>query len=364
MKFSSSKYDPIFDVCFTNPTRARLMDDILLFENQVPLFILKHLLEYQMGSEDAAMERLDKIMKCLVVSKTRQSAFEWYVGYPCHECCHVLDVVYQSMFGQLFNSYMDETRQLFPPSYRCVPVRFKNGVDWINAKVTTIFTSWCKMCSNWMTSLLFFLPASNSDVDVFFMKLPSIVELNNAGMKIQPVLFNDLTKRGQAGYCAMKWIRFDEKTSTLYLPEVTVTTQSESLMRNIIAMEVGSSSRYPSRPMTQFAKLMDELVDSEDDVSVLKKAGIIKNDMGSNQEAAQVFNSLTKVIVYSTGCKPIDDARMGLHKYTKRKYKILWSEFVTEYFSKPWLVAGSIAATLLLLMTMVQVFCRFYKCSA
>ncbi|KAH9289494.1 hypothetical protein KI387_033611 [Taxus chinensis] len=218
-----------------------------------------------------------------------------------------------------------EARQLFPQSNEYVPACFKNGVDWI----FTIFESRLELCSNWIMGLRFPIETTSGIVTADFVKLPSAVELNNAGVKLQPVFFRNTREIQRTA--AMQWIRlrFDERTSTLHLPEVNVTSQS----------------------MTQFAKLMDvERVDSEENVAVQREAGIIKNDMGSSKEAAQVFNSLSKEIIYSVGCKPIDDVRMGLHKYTKRKYKILWREFVT--------------ATLLLLMTVVQVLCLFYKCGA
>jgi hypothetical protein len=107
---------------------------------------------------------------------------------------------------------------------------------------------------------------------------------------------------------------------------------------------------------------MDELIENQEDVAVLRNAGVLNNFFGSNQEVADLFN-LSKGISHVQGCKPIDEVRIGLHKYTRRKYKKLWSEFVNAYFSKPWQLAGAMAAVLLVLMSAGQDLCLFFTCN-
>ncbi|GLJ54658.1 hypothetical protein SUGI_1174310 [Cryptomeria japonica] len=122
-------------------------------------------------------------------------------------------------------------------------------------------------------------------------------------------------------YCsAIRWTRFDEKTSTLYLPQFRVTSELQILIGSIIAMEV-AVRRYSTKPVTQLALLIEE------DVAVLRNAEVINNFLGSNKQVAEYF-LLAKGITHVCGCKPIDDVRVRLHKYTRRKYKKLWSEFV------------------------------------
>ncbi|GLJ54680.1 hypothetical protein SUGI_1174620 [Cryptomeria japonica] len=193
------------------------------------------------------------------------------------------------------------------------------------------------------------------------------MELVRGGVKIQPVFFEDIKRAvsqdptRSMDYCsAIRWIRFDEKTSTLYLPQFRVTSQLHILMGSFVAMEVGIGG-YGTKPMTQFALLMEELIDNEEDVAVLRNADVLHNFLGSNKQVADLF-ILAKGITHVQGCKAIDGVRKGLHMYTRRKYKKLWSEFVTAYFSKPWLVAGSMAAVLLILMTVAQDFCLFFTC--
>ncbi|GLJ34741.1 hypothetical protein SUGI_0699020 [Cryptomeria japonica] len=130
-----------------------------------------------------------------------------------------------------------------------------------------------------------------------YSSIKSIVEameLTRMGVKIRPVLDRELEvpatepalelqlKTTKPSYSAIHLIRFDEKKSTLYLPELRIIAHSYSTMRSIIAMEVNTpavysepiKSRYHPRPMTQFGIFMDELIDTEEDVDVLRKVEV------------------------------------------------------------------------------------------
>ncbi|XP_059070649.1 UPF0481 protein At3g47200-like [Cryptomeria japonica] len=324
------KYDGVFDADVQNPMRETLMTDILLFENQIPLWILKDLFKFQMDSTEAAKQKVENLMNVLLWRAARHEVFMWKprISYNMYCKSHVLEVVYRSMVGSDFSSFADgELLDLPPPSQNHRQVY----IDLMKA-----------ICG------------------------PS--ELVRGGVKIKAVLIKDRNRAiGQdptrsLEYCsAIRWIKFDEKTSTLYLPQFKVTLELCSVVRSMIAMEVGLRG-YGTKPMTQFALLIDELVDNEEDVAVLRNAEVMNNFIGGNQQLANLFK-LGKGMPHVKGCKAIDDVRIRLHKYTRRKYKKLWSEFVSAYFSKPWLVAGSMAAVLLIVMTVAQVLCLFFSCN-
>ncbi|GLJ34729.1 hypothetical protein SUGI_0698890 [Cryptomeria japonica] len=305
--------DPVFNTNLQNPTLANLMADILLFENQIPLWVLQNILQIQMG-------------------------------------------VYFAIVGNSNFFIQGEAVPLEASSRNSIQICFESCIESVKA----VLGIWCKKKSSRFSSAIAHLREQGKVINV---KLPRAVELTRRGVKIYPVTSEDIRKGVLINYTAIPFTRFDEKTSTLYLPEVRLTPESNTVMRNMVAMEVSLKKKYDPRPSTQFSLFMDELIDGEEDVAILRKAEVIHNFLGSNQQVAQHFNSLTKGINPSIGCKVIDDVRRGLHKYTRKKYKILWREFISAYFSKPCLVAGSMAAVLLLLMTVAQVFCLFFTCN-
>ncbi|GLJ54681.1 hypothetical protein SUGI_1174660 [Cryptomeria japonica] len=351
------KYDAVFDADVQNPMRERLMTDILQFENQIPLWILKDLLKFQMGSAEAAKQKVENLMNMLLWRAGRHEFFMWKpkISYDMYCKSHVLEVVYRSMVGSDFSSFADaELLDLPPSSQNHRRICYGKSISGRLCNPSLFFSSSNKIPCN--------------AADMVYLKLPTASELVRGGVKIKAVLFKDIKSAvGQdrtrsLEYCsAIRWIRFDEKTSTLYLPQFKVTLELYSVVGSIIAMEVGVRG-YGTKPMTQFALLMDELIDNEEDVAVLRNAEVINNFVGGNQQLAALFN-LGKGVAHVRGCKAIDEVRIGLHKYTRRKYKKLWSEFVNAYFSKPWLVAGSMAAVLLIVMTVAQDLCLFVSCN-
>ncbi|GLJ54685.1 hypothetical protein SUGI_1174780 [Cryptomeria japonica] len=358
------KYDAVFDADVQNPMRERLMSDILLFENQIPLWILQDLLEFQMGSAEAAKQKVENLMNMMLWRAARHELLMWKPGVSYDMYCkeHVLEVVYRSMVGSDFSSFADgELLDLPPSSQNHKQVCFGKSIN----------DSMKAICGRLCNPSLFSSSSNRipcNAVDMVYLKLPTASELVRGGVKIKAVLIKDRKRAvgqdstGSLEYSsAIRSIRFDEKTSTLYLPQFKVTLELCSIMRNVIAMEVGARG-YGTKPVTQFALLVEELIDNEEDVAVLRNAEVINNFIGGNQQLANLFNS-TKGIAHVKGCKVIDDVRIGLQKYARRKYKKLWSEFVSAYFSKPWLLAGSMAAVLLIVMTMAQDLCMFVTCN-
>ncbi|GLJ54648.1 hypothetical protein SUGI_1174080 [Cryptomeria japonica] len=109
------KYDAVFDVDLQNRMRERLMTDILLFENQIPLWVLKDLLKFQTGSAEAAKQKVEHLMSMLLWRGTRHEVFLWKarVSYNMYYENHVLGLVYRSMVGRDVEELLD-----LPPASR------------------------------------------------------------------------------------------------------------------------------------------------------------------------------------------------------------------------------------------------------
>ncbi|XP_022962573.1 UPF0481 protein At3g47200-like [Cucurbita moschata] len=101
--------------------------------------------------------------------------------------------------------------------------------------------------------------------------------------------------------------------------------------------------------MSNFAAFMQFLVQTDQDVKLLIKGGIIDNNLGSVKEVTQLFNNLGKhvypgVNYYSFYCKTMKD-------YCKHRCHRWMTSLRRNYFSTPWLCASSIAAIFLLALT-------------
>eukprot|EP01018_Ginkgo_biloba_P000848 Gb_37283 [translate_table: standard] len=155
-------------------------------------------------------------------------------------------------------------------------------------------------------------------------------------------------------------IHFDIYKFILYIPYLRIDDRLEVMLRNLIAFEICSSME--DKAVTRYVLFMRNLISTGTDVSILENEGIITNKLGSDDEASQLFNSITKSI-QSTAYAPIDYAEKGISIYCQRKWQVLWAQFWMIDCSQPWLVVSFVAATILLLMTAAQVVCLFHSCT-
>ncbi|GFY83748.1 hypothetical protein Acr_03g0005220 [Actinidia rufa] len=115
--------------------------------------------------------------------------------------------------------------------------------------------------------------------------------------------------------------------STLSLNDST-----EVFLRNLIAFE--QCCPDVSGYFTSYAFLMDKLVDSEKDIEVLQKAGIIRNNLGANKEASDLFNKLCKEVVL--GEFHFTEMCNQATQYSKRCWPAAVAHVRRQYFATPW----------------------------
>jgi hypothetical protein len=149
----------------------------------------------------------------LISSAARHEFFIWKarVPYKMYSKKHVLEVVYRSMAGNDLSSSVDgELLDLLPSS------KNQKQMKWLDSMKV--------ICGRFFSSSANKMPCNNA-----YLKLPTASELVRGGVKIQPLFFEDIKRAvGQYStrsfdYCSViRWIRFDEKTSMLYLPQIRV----------------------------------------------------------------------------------------------------------------------------------------------
>jgi hypothetical protein len=141
--------------------------------------------------------------------------------------------------------------------------------------------------------------------------------------------------------------------ATLEIPELCVTDSTESFMKNLIAYE--QCSQHIPRYITSYAFLMDTLINSKEHVELLETSGVLKNYLGSGEDASNLFNSL---------CKEVD---LGDFYFSKQwaemdaYYRLYWPSCIASlrrtYFGNPWTSISVFAALILFAFTGLQTIC-------
>lgn len=301
----SDKYEPIFESTKIDFTGFDILNDILMLENQIPLTVLRQLLEVEFTSvDDAKKNLLDMLVK---TPGTKFYPFDYEDGMkrwswqPPHEQAHHL-------LG-LLHSFI-----VSPPSdEHAIQIDNKDG-------------------------------KKKSRTDYRF--IPPAVELSNAGIKF---------KRCNGG---IKKIYFDWKKATIYLPPINVTDYTEVLFRNLVALELCKPSKI--NYVTCYLSLMNKLIDTEKDVALLRYSQVLKNYIGSDAEVAALFNCLCKGVTL-----PREDIFQQLQddvmKHYRSKFKVCFAQLIKDYFSSPWKCLALLGAIFALLLAMVQTVCSILQ---
>ncbi|KAJ4723386.1 hypothetical protein OWV82_006765 [Melia azedarach] len=143
----------------------------------------------------------------------------------------------------------------------------------------------------------------------------------------------------------------------LKIPKITVDDWTECLIRNVMALE---QCHYPLEThVCNYIALLDDLINTKEDVHFLVEAGIISNRMGNTARLTKMFNNLGQQIGLSSSC--YGDIVNGLTAHYEDPWNHAMATLKTVYFGNYWRSTGTIAAIVLLLLTLIQTVCSILQ---
>ncbi|KAF2289303.1 hypothetical protein GH714_034380 [Hevea brasiliensis] len=139
----------------------------------------------------------------------------------------------------------------------------------------------------------------------------------------------------------------------LRLPSLIVDDTTAPKLKNIIALEMCPHFLNDFQ-VTSYICFLDSLIDHPEDVQELRKAKIITNCLGSDEEVAKLFNEI------GTDLVPNPDlyakVKADIHEHYKNRCKTYLAEAYHTYFSSPWTFLAFLGALLALLFSAVQAY--------
>lgn len=161
---------------------------------------------------------------------------------------------------------------------------------------------------------------------------------------------------------------FDLDKGLLIIPKVTINESTETFFKNLVAFEHLGYYGYHSKDITSYVVLMDGFINTSSDVDLLVRRGIIENNLGESQKVADLFNSLYKEVVTEANDFCFAEVCEKLNDYSRDRYHQLKASWFKsrvmlrrDYFSNPWSCISLFAATLLLLLTIIQTVCSILQ---
>ncbi|KAL6606744.1 hypothetical protein ACP70R_042397 [Stipagrostis hirtigluma subsp. patula] len=384
-----------------------ILRDILMLENQVPLFLLRKILEPQCASADDAGVQLKRMVTGLMKELCPFKMMDHFPAVDVGKHAHLLEVLYYLLVPKPANDPPAEAdahgtghdeghdieeqpvdggggaeeqkpaaggeyvKQLLAAVWRIVsglksprlryvtrPIAFVIKAPWKMLTVLPGFSAMKRPVES------FFMPGGDGSTHRLLdpsvagyltrpplieeIMIPSVSELTNAGVKFSPTT-GDLST-----------ISFDAKTVTFHLPVVTLDSNTEVVLRNLVAYEASAASG--PLVLSRYTELMTGIIDTDEDVAVLRQRGVVLNRMKSDGEAAKLWNGMTRS-VRLTKVAFVDRAVEEVNRYYNGRWRVKTKRFMRKYIFSSWQVLTFLAAIMMLLLTTLQAFCSVYTCS-
>ncbi|XP_031482377.1 uncharacterized protein LOC116252337 [Nymphaea colorata] len=311
------------------PAYALLIRDIHLLENQIPGLVLEVLMKVAGGSQNPLSG-----------------------GKLSSQALHLLNLQRMSLLGE----------NLFPRPPRSISARARRAVEhfFCRAPVSLhILRSWgCDVTNGCsaphpgddnegvqQTNVLEVIALEENLQGVALETLWTITRSYKHLRSAKTLRTSGVTFKKSKPETGVSGVRFDK--GVLYLPELVLNQASQGVFMNMVAFE---RMQPQNRGITSFMSFMDSLIDTAEDVRILGKAGIVTNKLGSDEEAANIFNKLGVLQM----CSPFDKVLEEVQNYASLPHHGWWGHFKDTYLANPWTILSLTGALYLLLLATVQ----------
>ncbi|XP_070673273.1 UPF0481 protein At3g47200-like isoform X1 [Malus domestica] len=177
----------------------------------------------------------------------------------------------------------------------------------------------------------------------------AVRKLRAAGVKFTPLREDGyfIIKGDKPTKCKLNLACF--RNMNLKLAQFCVKDETECVIRNIMALE---QFLYPDKPyICNYFMLMDQLVDTVEDVDLLVENKVIVNMLGSNEAVAKLVNRLCEQIMEDKSCYA------DICKQLNRHYENFWNRHVATlkrvYFKDLWTGSSTILGLFVLVFSII-----------
>ncbi|KAJ9188296.1 hypothetical protein P3X46_003666 [Hevea brasiliensis] len=295
-----------------------VLGDLILVENQLPYFVLDDLYEFSIGNsnEEGYPSFFDLV----------RFNFEDYLSPPEIQedknlkcTCDCFSCLYCFWITRCFSCQRDGDQS----------AEKEDEEGSLDQEKPLNFTDLVRK------SRSFRHPVSKNNKSV--MKLYSATMLQGAGVKFKA--------SKEAWPIDIKFERGELK-----MPRFLADDNTERVIRNLMAFE---QCHYPNEPLIcDYIWILDFLINTEKDVDVLVRKGIILNLLGDDKTVANLVNNLGLEITASGSC--FYDLSEGLNNHYENPWCRTVAIMRSVYFNNLWRGTGTIAAIVLLFFTFTQ----------
>jgi hypothetical protein len=274
---------------------AFAQQDLFLLENQVPYRLLNLLMSLS-GKEDDLIKSIENFIREVTYQQNKESS---HGSKPTH----LLDLLRTKLLGPLQSSIL-------------------NGPNPSSGK----------------------MHRKKQDQDSDWQSYRNVQELKAAGIQL---------KCKKNSY--LRNIRFTRRfgfyPGYLWLPPITVDDSTGPKFMNLIAYEMCLDFDNDFG-ISSYISFLDSLIDEANDVKDMRKAHVLHNFLGSDQEVADLFNEIGTDLVPNS--KTYEDVKFKIQGYYENSWMTWMAQVLHDHFSSPWTVIAFLGVLLGLGLTATQ----------
>ncbi|KAG0485934.1 hypothetical protein HPP92_010013 [Vanilla planifolia] len=283
-----------------------VLRDVLMLENQMPLFLLKRVMNFCCASSQEAEDMLSTMVMSFIMEV---SPFK--IAAETFQCIqkrsHLLEILYYFLVSPSEDPYLTDEKE------------GEDNSNSFNKQAQNFFNRFKQVIVSWLVRLLLkttFSVLSNlpgfsvlRQPFEYFMQgdkpklgdaassihrnidklplldeiaIPSAKELVQAGVQFFPIEDQ------------LSAIMFDKKTGNLHLPIINIDVNTEVLLRNLVAYETAVVNG--PLVLTRYTELMNGIIDDAEDAKVLRQRGVIMNRLKSDAEVSHLWNGMARSV--------------------------------------------------------------------
>ncbi|KAL0720045.1 hypothetical protein Bca4012_069369 [Brassica carinata] len=345
-----------------------ILRDIMMIENQLPLFVLRKTLEVQLKSTESADDLLLSVLKGLcrdlspLVIKLEDDQI---LKDRFREFNHILDFLYQMIVPRIEEEEIDEeeeenrgcnngenrgckllreTKLQFKRVFASRPADIILRLPWRVVSNLPGFIALSYLFTRQENEATATTTVSVYDMEkpplVEELTIPSVTELHKAGVKFKPTPDGNVST-----------VSFDPSSGHFHLPVINLDINTETVLRNLVAYEASNTSG--PLVFTRYTELINGIIDSEEDVRLLREQGVLVSRLKSDEEAAEMWNGMSKS-VRLTRVGFLDKTIEDVNRYYTGRWKVKIGRFVEVYVYGSWKIFAFLAAVLLLILISLQ----------
>ncbi|CAA0809978.1 Unknown protein [Striga hermonthica] len=322
--------DPIFG---NEQVLFMVQRDLMLVKNQLPFFVLLRLFKMTRGWNpwDGDVDEVLYRVRCFAgkISPLAKDYLGTLKPEENNTNDHLLGLVCKIVFGKTkLERYVVEIDS--PPA-------FEPPENWFEKMKQAAF--------DWLTYKILF---EKKEAD-----MPVGVNLTVSELQETGVEFKVCYRRPD--------ITFDGGVLKMWI--LSVDEHTESILKNLITYEQFLTEDDPIRPkcVSHYITFLNFLVKRPRDVEILRRHGILKNSLGEDELVCRVLRSLWESNVELVRWCRYEQVQEALNRYCDQRV-IRWTavcrrwmaELWRNYFNSPWSFIKFCAASLLLVLTVIQ----------